>query len=120
VIVYVWGNLTADNFTPRADKDMKGTPGQKPGLSSSTSSPKGRKAQGIDLELLKFPLVAFADEVGLGGREGHVALVPVDQHGNVDVEALEEWASFRGSEKTHPLTQALLDAVVKPNYRSES
>ncbi len=43
VIVYRLGNLTADNFTPRLDKDTVGAPGQEPGLSASETIPLGRK-----------------------------------------------------------------------------
>jgi hypothetical protein len=118
VIVYVRGNLTADNFTPRPGKDTVGTPGQKPGLSASIAPPVDRKAQGIDLDLLAFPLKPFPDEVDKGGTEGHIAIAPADPDGEVDVRALEEWASFRGTGQTNPLTQALFDAVVRPNFRS--
>ena len=116
MIVYVWGNLTADNFTPRPGKDMVGRAGQKPGLSASEAPPVGRKAQGIDLDLLTPPLRAFFDEPDQGGTKGHVAIAPADHAGEVDAKALEEWASFRKTGQIHPFTQILLDAVVRPDY----
>ena len=119
MIVYVWGNLTADNFTPRPGKDTVGAPGQFPGLSAWTTPPTGRKGQGVDVGLLAFPLKAFPDDVEQGGMEGHIAIAPANAAGEVDEDALNEWASARGTGRVHPLTQALLDAVVQPNIRTE-
>ena len=92
MIVYIWGNLTADNFTPRPDKDTIGRPGQQPGLSASEAIPGGRKAQGIDIDRLEPPLKAIPDDTKLGGTPGHFALAPVDENGEVNVEELEAWA----------------------------
>jgi len=118
VIVYVWGNLTADNFTPRPGKDTIGRTGQKPGLSASDMPRAGCKAQRIDLDLLVPPLRGFFDEPDRGGTAGHVAIAPADDTGEVDMKALEEWALFRQTGQVHPFTQALLYAVVRPNFRS--
>src|SRR5947209_19068975 len=92
-IVYVWGNLTSDNFTPRAGKDTVARPGQKPGLSASHTVPPGRKVQGIDLGKLKPPLRALPDDTGEGGTPGHVSIAPVDDTGEVDMKLLDDWAS---------------------------
>jgi hypothetical protein len=119
VIVYVWGNLTADNFTPRPGKDTIGRSGQRPGLSAFEAPPVGCKAQGIDLDRLVPPLHAFFDEPDEGGTKGHVAIAPADTTGEVDAKALEDWASIRRTEQVHHFTQVLLDAVVRPNFRSE-
>ena len=119
MIVYVWGNLTANNFTPRLDKDTVGQAGQKPGLSAWEVPPVGRKVQGIELDLLELPLKAFPDEPNQGGTPGHVAIAPADTEGEVDLTTLEEWASSRETDDFHPFTQALLKAVVQPNFRSE-
>ena len=117
MIVYIWGSLTADNFTPRLGKDTVGRPGQRPGLSASEGIPPGRKAQGIDIDKLKPPLRAFPDEVERGGAPGHFAVAPVDESGEVDVMSLENWARSRGTGQTHEFTQILLDAVVEPNAK---
>ncbi len=119
MIVYVWGNKTADNFTPRRGKDTVGRVGQEPGLSASKVPPVGRKAQGIDLDLLTPPLQPFFDEPDRGGTEGHVAIAPADDAGEVDAKALEDWASFRETGQVHRFTQILLDAVVGPDFRSK-
>ena len=117
MIVYIWGNLTSDNFTPRPGKDTKGRPGQKAGLSASEKIPLGRKAQGIDISKLKPPLRAIPDEVRLGGTPGHFAIAPVDETGEIDMSQLEAWAATRGAGQTHEFTQILLDAVVEPNAK---
>jgi hypothetical protein len=117
VIVYIWGSLTRENFTPRLGKDTVGRPGQKPGLSASRSIPPGRKAQGIDLDRLRPPLRAFPDEVDLGGSSGHIAIAPADEVGEVDTTMLEIWALTRDTGQAHELTQILLNAVVQPNAK---
>jgi hypothetical protein len=117
VIVYIWGNLTSDNFTPRPGKDTVGRPGQQAGLSASEEIPAGRKAQGIDTDKLKPPLKAIPDDTQQGGTPGHFAIAPVDQEGRVDVAQLQDWATSRGTGQTHTFTQILLDAVVKPNAK---
>ena len=120
MIVYIWGNLTADNFTPRPGKDTIGRPGQKAGLSASDAIPPGKKAQGIDIDKLKPPLKAIPDDMNQGGTAGHFAIAPVDKMGEVDVKKLEAWALSRGTGQTHQLTQILLDAVVEPNAKGST
>jgi len=120
VIVYIWGNLTADNFTPRPGKETIGGPGQQPGLSASETIVPGKKAQGIDVAKLKPPLKVFPDDTKQGGTPGHYAIAPVDQKGEVDVQRLEAWAMARGTGRTHELTQILLDAVVEPNAKGST
>ncbi|HEX7447414.1 MAG TPA: hypothetical protein VF306_07705 [Pirellulales bacterium] len=117
MIVYIWGSLTSDNFTPRPNKDTVGGPGQQPGLSASDAIPPGRKAQGIDTEKLKRPLLAIPDDITQGGTAGHFSIAPVNEMGDVDREQLDAWAASRGSGKTHEFTQLLLDAVVQPNAK---
>jgi hypothetical protein len=117
VIVYIWGNLTCDNFTPRSGKDTIGRPGQQAGLSASDAIPPRRKAQGIDTDKLKPPLKAIADDPTQGGTPGHFAIAPVDEVGEVDSKWLDAWAMSRGTGQTHELTQLLLDAVVEPNVK---
>jgi len=117
VIVYIWGNLTSDNFTPRRGKDTISRPGQHAGLSASQTIPPGRKAQGIDIDKLKPPLKAIPDNTTQGGTPGHFAIAPVDEKGEVDVKQLEAWAMSRGAGQTHEFTQLLLDAVVEPNAK---
>jgi len=117
VIVYIWGNLTSDNFTPRPGKDTVGKPGQQAGLSASNTVPSGKKAQAIDTEKLKLPLQAFPDDTAQGGAEGHFAIAPVDENGEVNFTQLQIWAASRGTGRTHELTQRLLDAVVEPSVK---
>ena len=120
MIVYIWGNLTSDNFTPRPGKNTIGRPGQQAGSSASDSIPPGRKAQGIDIDKLKPPLKAIPDDMKQGGTPGHFAIAPVDEKGEVDVQKLEAWAMSRGTGQTHQLTQILLDAVVEPNAKGST
>jgi hypothetical protein len=120
VIVYIWGNLTSDNFTPRPGKDTIARPGQQAGLSASDVIPVGRKAQGIDIDKLKLPLRAFPDDPKQGGTPGHFAIAPVDEMGVVAIEQLEAWAMSRGTGKTYEFTQILLDAVVEPNAKGST
>ena len=120
MIVYVWGNLTADNFTPRPGRDTVGRAGQEPGLSAFQTPPAGRKSQGIDLDSLRLPLKAFFDKPDEGGTEGHVSIAPADHSGKIDAKALEEWVAFRMTGQVHPFTQIIFDAVVSPNFRSET
>jgi hypothetical protein len=120
VIVYIWGNLTSDNFTPRPGKDTIGGPGQQAGLSASDEIQTGKKAQGIDIDKLKPPLKAIPDDERQGGTPGHFAIAPVDEKGKVDVKQLEAWAMSRGSGQTHEFTQILLDAVVEPNAKGST
>ena len=118
--VYIWGNLTSDNFTPRPGKDTIGRPGQKAGLSASGAIPPGRKAQAVDTDKLKAPLTAIPDDTTQGGTSGHFAIAPVDANGEVDVQQLESWAASRGTGRVHELTQLLLDVVVEPNLKGSA
>ena len=117
VVVYIWGNLTADNFTPRAGKDTIGRPGQQAGLSAWDVIPPGKKAQGIDIGKLRAPLRAIPDDTKQGGTSGHFAIAPVNETSEVDLRQLEAWAMSRGTGQTHEFTQILLNAVVQPNAR---
>jgi len=120
VIVYIWGNLTIDNFTPRPGKDTIGRPGQQAGLSASDAILTGRKAQGIEIDRLKPPLKAIPDDPEQGGTPGHFAIAPVDKKGDVDTKQLEAWANSRGTGQTHKFTQILLNAVVEPNVKGRT
>jgi hypothetical protein len=120
VIVYIWGNLTLDNFTPRPGKDTIGDRGQPPGLSAWTAVPPGKKAQGIDTDKLVPWLTAIPDDPQKGGTAGHFAIAPADENGDIDVLRLEQWAMTRGTGDAHELTQLLLDAVVEPNVKGNS
>ena len=120
MIVYIWGNLTSDNFTPRPGKDTIGRPGQQAGLSASSTIRHGRKAQGIDIDKLKPPLRAIPDDMKQGGTPGHFAIAPVDEKGEVNAKQLEAWAMSRGTGQTHQFTQLLLDAVVEPNAKGST
>jgi hypothetical protein len=111
-IVYRRGQLKSRDFTPRPGKDTVGRPGQLPGLSTFRTPTPGKRVQKIDLARLRPPLRAFADDPAKGGTAGHVAILPVDDSGEVDQALLEEWAASRGSAETHPLTQFVLDTVV--------
>lgn len=117
MIIYVWGNLTSDNFTPRLGKDTIGRPGQQAGLSAGDAIPSGKKAQGIDIDMLKPPLRAIPDDPQQGGTPGHFAITPVNDKGEVDVARLEDWATSRGTGQIHEFTQMVLDAVVEPNAK---
>jgi hypothetical protein len=119
VIVYRYGNLTSANFTPR-EKDTVPGAGQTPGLSTWEMPPAGGiKAQKLDLRLLGPPLRAFPDKPHEGGFPGHVAIAPVDDSGELDTRALEDWAASRGGEQIHPLTQLMLDAVIQLNVKDQ-
>lgn len=76
-------------------------------------------AQGIDLALLAPPLRGIPDDAVAGGTAGHVAIVPVDAAGAVDQQLLDQWAASRGQAPPHPLTQAVLDAIVEVNVRQQ-
>lgn len=120
-IVYRLGSATDDALTPRL-KDTTAGPGQKPGLSVERDGPgPGLKPQKIDVSLLeKNGLGLFEDDPLQGGRVGHGVIAPVDVRGEVDVTRLQEWASWRQTGKRHhPLTQAVLDAIIEPDVRSK-
>lgn len=114
--IYRNGSRTVDRFTPR-DKDTKAIGGKVAGLSAFDTEEAafrlgGNKVQQIDVALLPPILGAFRDD------SGHVSIVPIDASGTIDVAALEEWASFRGTGQTHSLTAFLLQAVVGAIHRT--
>lgn len=117
--IFIWGNKTSDNFTPRPGKDTIGQPGRPAGLSASNIVPSGRKAQCIETDNFRPPLSALPDDPLLGGTSGHFAIAPVDEHGNVDQTQLEAWGQSRGTGQTHEFTQILLDAVVEPDVKGD-
>ena len=111
-IVYRLGSRTPGNFTPKR-KDLAGQSGlREPGLSTLERLGENEVGIGIDLSLLKHPLRAFADDPGSRGRPGHLAIVPVDESGVVDLRLLQEWIDSRDAGFGHPLTQNLLDAAI--------
>jgi hypothetical protein len=114
-LVYRRGSRTSDNFTPRPDRDTSGSEGQAPGLSAFEPFQLGlgEKVQVVDLSLLPSSLQALADDPGAGGIPGHVSIAPVNERGEVDRAVLAEWASTRGTGQVHPLTAAVLEAVVE-------
>jgi hypothetical protein len=60
------------------------------------------------------------DDPAQGGQPGHGVIAPLDGRGKVDQAMLDEWASSRGSGRRHPLTQAVLDAIVERDVRSQT
>ncbi|SRR5208337_3306226 len=116
-LVYRSGSGREDNLTPRMIKDTAGKPGQSPGLSTYTilelAVPPGGKAQVIDLDLLQLPLRGLEDQPLLeGGSEGHVSIAPMTPDGRVDQVLLEEWATTRGTDQVHWLTEIVKQALV--------
>jgi hypothetical protein len=116
------GARTVKNLTPRLGKDTTPQPGQVPGLSANEAVELavGEKAQKIDLSRLKFPLAAIPDDPSQGGESGHITITVLDSTGNVDQKLLEEWATAREQNSTHPLTQLLLEAVSEEVVRRQS
>jgi len=70
-----------------------------------------KKTQIIDV-------VDFPDDPVKGGQSGHGVIAPLDADGELDRAMLDGWASYRGSGRRHPLTQAVLDAIVERDVRS--
>ncbi len=99
LLVYRGGSAKPDNLTPRPGIDRTG-------LSTfdnlEAATPPSGKAQVIDIRKLKPPLVAKPD----APPPGHVSIGPLDP------VLIDEWAATRGTGQTHPLTQAIMDAVV--------
>lgn len=119
--VYRSGSASDGNLTPRFDRDTTGRPGQTPGLSvfeslERAASP-GAKVQVIDLDLLQPPLRGFPDDVNLGGSEGHVAIAPATEGGEVDLVRLVEWAESRNIGPVHEFTELVKRAVVRAETR---
>jgi hypothetical protein len=100
MLVYRRGSKFPDNLTPRLGIDLDG-------LSTFDTLDKavapGGKAQVIDTSKLQRLTAVPTDD-----PPGHVALMPVP----ADVNLMQAWASTRGSETIHPLTQEILDAIV--------
>src|SRR5579859_4754864 len=98
-MVYRGGSRTNQALTPRAGVDTVAPNGLTPGLSvedklEDALGEKNRKAQRLDLEKLKRPLIYVPDNPGIeGGRSGHGVITPVDDQGRVDHAVLEEWAN---------------------------
>ena len=97
--VYRGGSATPDNLTPRPGVDTTG-------LSTfdnlEAATPPGGKAQVIDTSKLQPPLMATPD----APPPGHVSIGPQDP------ASIAEWAATRGTGQIHPLTQAIMDAIV--------
>ena len=107
------GQLDSEKVYARARARIRSVgPDKSPDCRHPRRTPVGRKAQRIDLDLLTPPMKAFPDEPDQGGTKGHIAIAPADDAGEVDVKALEDWASSRETGRVHSLTQILLDAVV--------
>ena len=114
--VYRRGSLTAKQFTPR-EQDAQAGPGTAPGISTARTLEAGVKGQKIDHARLPPGLRAFEDDLGEGGTDGHVAIVPVDEGGAIDRRRLDEWVASREAENEHELTRLLMEAVVEKNVR---
>jgi hypothetical protein len=114
-IVYRAGSASPDNCTPRPGKDTAGEPGRAPGLSTfeTLNLELGEKAQMIDLGQIGTPVRGIPDDPCLGGRQGHVSIVPVDGSGNVDYPSLQDWAAARGTGSIHPFTQMVRNAIIQ-------
>ena len=110
-LIYRRGAVKPTNLTPRPQVDTVGRPGQAPGLSTSVKL-GAVCGMAIDAALLVPPLRAIADDPTQGGSPGHVAIVPVNESGQVDQALLEEWAATRGSGVLHPLSVLLERAIV--------
>jgi hypothetical protein len=67
----------------------------------------GYKAHAIDSEKLVSPLRVFDH------GDGHASILPYDEHGKIDDDALADWAASRGQSSIHRFTQIVLDAVVQ-------
>ena len=112
--VYRWGRPTVRNCTPRWPQDLEGIPGlREPGLSTNARQTPGKVGFFLDLSRLAPRLAAFADDPQTAGVWGHVVISPVDASGRLDLALLQDWARSRDEiGVTHPLTQAVLDAIV--------
>ena len=64
VTVYIWGNLTAENFTPRLGKGHGWPAGATARIVGFGKDSAWQEAQGIDTDRLKPPLRAFPDRCG--------------------------------------------------------
>jgi hypothetical protein len=119
--VYRFGSATDDALTPRPGKDTSPLPGQQPGLSVwEDSSPDGGKVQKIDVAALLPRGLAYLPDDPPTAPKGHGVIAPITPSGEVDLRALEEWASWRRTGKRHRFTQAVLDAIIEADVRSSS
>ena len=104
-LVYRGGSATPDNLTPRPGEDTLG-------LSTfdnlNAAVQPGGKAQVIDLNKLAQPLVGVPD----APPPGHVSIRPGEVATPDVLSVIREWAAARGTGTTHPLTQAIIDAIV--------
>ncbi len=112
--VYRNGSRSDRNMTPRSgdvSSDLRDA-----GLSTwrelDAAVEPGGKGQKIDLALLdSLVLGCYEDE------DGHVAIVPVDAAGTLDMMKLAEWAATRDASVPHPLTTMIVSAIVDDNIR---
>jgi hypothetical protein len=116
--VYRSGSPSDLTMTPRPDEDVS-TDIQEAGLSTwrtlEAAVKVGKRGQKIDLAKLDpADLGCFEDE------NGHVAIVPVDADGKLDMMKLAEWAATRDSVTPHPLTTMVVRAIVEQNVRRKS
>ena len=66
----------------------------------------GDWCQKIDVAKLAAPIAAYLE------ADGHVGIAPIKEDGIIDVEKLTEWASSRGNQPPHELTNVVLGAIV--------
>lgn len=112
--VYRNGSRSDRNMTPRSgdvSSDLRDA-----GLSTwrelAGAIEPGGKGQKIDLALLDSSVIGcYQDE------DGHVAIVPVEAAGMLDMMKLAEWASARNTSAPHPLTTMIVNAIVDDNVR---
>jgi hypothetical protein len=124
-IVFRGGSRTNSMLTPRAARDTIAPAGLTPGLSvedvlEDALEDGNKKAQKLDLAKLKLPLAYFPDNPAVeNARKGHGVITPVNAEGQVDFNALQEWALARGSQSDtpHPLTQLVIDAIIEIDVR---
>ena len=122
--LYRKGRDNSSGLAPRAGKDVpdgqnRQSSGQLiPGLSFFDSLDAQNLLKGdyylwIDPALLEFPLVALADDLTVSGYvAGHWTVTVVDEIGNINWSALDEWAACRGNVLHHELTDKMRRAVV--------
>src|SRR5438270_7110716 len=99
-IVYRYGSATDDALTPRPGKDTSAPQGQRPGFSVwERISSDADKAQKIEVARLAVHGLAYLADDPSSGLVGHGVIAPVTESGDVDLAALEDWASWRRSGK---------------------
>ena len=97
--VYRNGSAQPRNLTPRPVQD---TDGLSTFNALELASKPGEKAQVIDIAKLPKSLQAVFDDV----LPGHISIRPPDS------SLIPEWAAARDSDYIHPLTQAIMDAII--------